>query len=36
MGYPEAPPVARAAEAAFLELARALPGGPPPAPATRK
>lgn len=26
MGYPDAPPVARSAEAAFLELARALPG----------
>ena len=28
MGYPEPPPVARAAESAFLELARALPGAP--------
>lgn len=29
-GYPEPPPLARAAEAAFLEFARSLPGGPPP------
>jgi hypothetical protein len=28
MGYPEPPPVAKAAESAFLELARALPGAP--------
>jgi len=27
MGYPEAPPVAQAAQSAFLEFARALPGG---------
>jgi hypothetical protein len=30
LGFPEAPPVARAAEAAFLIFARSLPGGPPP------
>lgn len=30
LGYPEAPPVARASEAAFLEFARALPGAPQP------
>lgn len=30
LGYPEAPTVARAAEDAFLNLARALPGGPAP------
>lgn len=29
MGYPEVPTVARASESAFLEFARALPGGPP-------
>jgi hypothetical protein len=29
-GYPEAPSLARAAETAFLILARSLPGGPPP------
>jgi hypothetical protein len=28
LGYPDAPPVARAAESAFLILARSLPGGP--------
>lgn len=30
LGYPEAPSVARAAESAFLILARSLPGGPAP------
>ena len=29
-GYPEPPPLARAVEAAFLEFARSLPGGPKP------
>ncbi|TMQ64549.1 MAG: hypothetical protein E6K79_07515 [Candidatus Eisenbacteria bacterium] len=29
-GYPEPPPLARAVEAAFLEFARSLPGGPRP------
>ena len=29
-GYGEPPPLARAAEGAFLEFARSLPGGPPP------
>lgn len=36
LGYPEPPPVARAAENAFLELARALPGGAPAPAPTRK
>ncbi len=30
LGYPDPPPLARAAGAAFLEFARSLPGGPPP------
>jgi hypothetical protein len=29
MAYPEAPPLARALEPAFVEFARSLPGGPP-------
>jgi hypothetical protein len=29
-GYPDPPPLARAVEAAFVEFARSLPGGPPP------
>jgi len=32
LGYPDAPPVARAAESAFLTFARSLPGGQPPQP----
>lgn len=35
MGYPDAPPVARAAENAFLTFVRSLPGGPPMPPAPR-
>lgn len=35
MGYPDAPPVARAAEGAFLTFARSLPGGPPMPPEPR-
>lgn len=30
LGYPDAPPTARAAEASFLLMARDLPGAPPP------
>lgn len=30
LGYPDPPPLARAAAVAFLEFARSLPGGPPP------
>jgi len=36
LGYPDAPPVARASESAFLEFARALPGAPKPGTAAAK